>query len=656
VVMVRIAAVCALVAGLALGWTSPGLAAAPEPPPVEAYGRLPAMAEVDISPSGERLAFVASDAEGRKLFVRTVAGQPLAIVPLADKKLRGVYWGGERFVIFLISEQRRLSVDFPAGEYTAGFVLDVETRKTTPIFGRATKSWDVIMGQYGTARLGGRDYGYFSTFEQTRRMVAGDVEFVDYNPDLFRIDLETGEVVLVNKGGEHTRAWVVDGGAVAARMAYSPRTGAWEITRGESGGALASGVESFGQILVYGLGRTRDSVLVGMWDEDGVANARELSLKDGTFGPFLAADGGSFEIPLYDRDSKLLVGYAVTGYQRRTVYFDPARQALIDKIGRAFAGKRPWVVSASSSQDRVVVYTDGGDDSGSYWLVDLKALKADPLGAAYPRVTPSKVGKTSRYAYMAADGLPMDGVLTLPPGREGKGLPVVVLPHGGPEGQSDLGFDYWAQAYASRGYAVFQPNFRGSTGYGKAFRDAGFGQWGRKMQTDISDGLDALAKAGIVDPKRACIVGSSYGGYAALAGVTVQNGLYRCAVSVAGVADPVFMLESEIADTGGRNAAIRYWRAFLGADRPGWMAELSAVSPARLAARADAPVLLIHGKDDTVVKIEQSRRMERALKAAGKPVEFIVLEGEDHWLSGEVTRTAMLQASVAFVLKHNPPD
>ncbi len=151
--MFRIVALCALVAGLAPGWMSPALAAPPEPPPVEAYGRLPAMDLVDISPSGERLAFVASDGEGRKLFVRTVAGQPLAVVPLAEKRLRDVYWGGERFVIFLISEQRRLAVDVPASDYTAGFVLDVETRKTTPIFGRATKSWDVIMGRFGTARI-----------------------------------------------------------------------------------------------------------------------------------------------------------------------------------------------------------------------------------------------------------------------------------------------------------------------------------------------------------------------------------------------------------------------------------------------------------------------------------------------------------------------
>src|SRR6202007_2715282 len=122
-------------------------------------------------------------------------------------------------------------------------------------------------------------------------------------------------------------------------------------------------------------------------------------------------------------------------------------------------------------------------------------------------------------------------------GREAKGLPLVVMPHGGPEAHDRPGFDWWAQAFASRGYAVFQPNFRGSDGSGDAFRDAGFGQWGRKMQTDISDGVAELARRGIVDPKLVCIVGASYGGYAALAGVTLQHGLYRCAVSYAGVAN-----------------------------------------------------------------------------------------------------------------------
>ncbi len=175
------------------------------------------------------------------------------------------------------------------------------------------------------------------------------------------------------------------------------------------------------------------------------------------------------------------------------------------------------------------------------------------------------------------------------------------------------------------------------------------------MQTDISDGLADLASKGVIDPKRACIVGASYGGYAALAGVTVQHGLYRCAVSVAGVTDL-----NAILDWGYRRGgeaptdSTRYWRKFMGAQGNS-DPMLHAYSPARIADRADAPILLIHGLDDTVVPIEQSRMMERALRAAGKPVEFVTMKGEDHWLSREAGRKAMLTAAVDFVLKHNPP-
>ena len=224
-------------------------------------------------------------------------------------------------------------------------------------------------------------------------------------------------------------------------------------------------------------------------------------------------------------------------------------------------------------------------------------------------------------------------------------------PHGGPGARDYPGFGWWPQAYASRGYAVFQPNFRGSTGYGEAFRAAGDGQWGRKMQTDISDGVAELAHEGVVDPKRACIVGGSYGGYAALAGVTVQHGLYRCAVSFAGISDIGKMYGDDTRESADSPDLTHALKLQLG-DRSGWRA----VSPARLADKADAPILLIHGKDDTVVPISQSDAMEKALLAAGKPVERLTLPGGDHWLLGEDARVAMLKSSVAFVEKYNPPD
>jgi dipeptidyl aminopeptidase/acylaminoacyl peptidase len=202
-----------------------------------------------------------------------------------------------------------------------------------------------------------------------------------------------------------------------------------------------------------------------------------------------------------------------------------------------------------------------------------------------------------------------------------------------------------------RGYAVFQPNFRGSSGYGTAFRNAGFGQWGRKMQTDISDGLAALAAEGIVDPKRACIVGGSYGGYAALVGVTIQQGLYRCAASYSGISDPAKMLRQNINDRGARTFR-RYWGDYLGTLHPEDIPK--EISPRANAGQADAPILLAHGEKDTIVLLEQSEDMAAALRKAGKPVEYIELKNEDHWLSRSATRLQWFKAMVAFVQKHNP--
>jgi dipeptidyl aminopeptidase/acylaminoacyl peptidase len=256
------------------------------------------------------------------------------------------------------------------------------------------------------------------------------------------------------------------------------------------------------------------------------------------------------------------------------------------------------------------------------------------------------------FAYKAADGLELEGVLTLPPGSSGKNLPLVVMPHGGPIGIHDqVGFDWWAQGFASRGYAVFQPNYRGSGGYGAAFREKGYGELGRGMLSDISDGVKALAGAGIVDPKRACIVGASYGGYAALAGVTIQHGLYRCAVAVSGVTDVGAWMGEFGQDQ--YSPGFRYAQKFFGVSLAKDPA-LDAISPLKRAQEADAPILLIHGRDDTVVPFVHSLGMSEVLERAGKPVKFVATPGEDHWLSHEATRTQTLEESVAWVEKYNP--
>ena len=173
------------------------------------------------------------------------------------------------------------------------------------------------------------------------------------------------------------------------------------------------------------------------------------------------------------------------------------------------------------------------------------------------------------------------------------------------------------------------------------------------MQSDLSDGVRALAAKGIVDPKRVCIVGASYGGYAALAGVTLEQGVYRCAVAVAGVSDLHKFIGGRYVDAS-RSSSVRYWDRFVGAKDPSDPV-LDQISPAKHADKVSVPVLLIHGRDDVVVPIEQSERMAAALKAANKPVQFVILPSEDHWLSREETRVQMLQSTVTFLEANNPP-
>ena len=513
-----------------------------------------------------------------------------------------------------------------------------------------------VVGAYGTAQIDGRWYGYFGGYSYTRDKSGVDLKNNNgyLVEELYKVDLETGQFTIAARSDGNTQDWLISPtGEIAARLNYTRATGAWEIkSSGFAGVELASGTAPTGEVSLGGYGRSQDTLLVRIVDGDQDV-VREISLKDGK--PIATYPEEEAGTPFYDSASRLWIGSRSPDDDVTVNLFDPRAQARLTGAVKAFPGYVARLSAHSADFKQLIMFTDGGDDSGTYWIVDVTKGVADPIGSPYPSIRPSMVGSTRWFDYKAADGLELRGVLTLPPGGGGKNLPLVVIPHGGPESHDSPGFDYWPQAFASRGYAVFQPNFRGSDGWGRRFRESGYGEWGRKMQTDISDGVGALAGQGVIDPKRTCIVGWSYGGYAALAGVTVQNGLYRCAMSYGGVADLDGMLVHIRERTGGQSAAVRAWKEMLGVTST-VRTDLDSISPSDMAARADAPVLLIHGKDDTVVPFAQSAKMARALRGVGKPVELIAMPGADHWLLQEASRVAMVKASVEFVMKHNPPD
>ena len=473
---------------------------------------------------------------------------------------------------------------------------------------------------------------------------------LDGSIGLYAVDLFTGEVDQRTRNvesGSYSLEWALaDDGTIAASKVTDTDSGAWRIENAE-GKRIAQGRQQQGYVDLVGLSADGRDAIYAILD-DTASGRRHYGI---------ALRGDAEPVPLWQEkqverfvrppNSDRIIG--VQDERNAFALGDPAAQQRLSQVIGAFRTHEVEVADWTDGFGSLLVRTSGDYDSGTWYRVDGATGDRALLGLERPTIQGLAIGKTETLSYTAADGLSLEAVLTLPPARDPSSLPVIVLPHGGPIAHDQQGFDWWAQAFAARGYAVLQPNFRGSTGYGPALVAAADGQWGRKMQTDLSDALAALADRGVADPDRACIVGSSYGGYAALAGVTLQQGVYRCAVSVNGIGDLFAFMREERRSFG--DVARRNLDLLLGED-----SDLKALSPSRIAARANAPILLIHGRDDTVVPYAQAKIMEDALKDAGKPVMLVTLEGEDHWLSRADTRKRMLAEAVAFVERHNPAD
>lgn len=621
-------------------------------PPLTAYSALPATSSVAISDDGSTLAYLRRNGEQSEVIVQTVAGEVLATVDVSDRKATGVTWLSPDHVGIRSSVYGgRLTIG--ASEQPQLDIVNVRTRSVARALRTADRA--VINAAYGYSR--GIHRGLPALFVQA---VTNDRNA--YTLDVYRVDMDSGRGVRVAEGNRDTTGYLLrEDGEPAVRIAEDPLTGRVRLSVPDGMGwkQIFERTELIDTPSVWGFGPDGESVMVSLV-ENGRDVLQAFSLADGTPGPEIDL-GGTPNNVLYDRRGRLLaLGFG--GDDVNWVYFEPKIEAAGALLHRGLQGRRISLSSFSASYDQVIAYSVGVEttgDSGTYYLYDAPAQRVSIVGRAYPGVANDQVGPVRAIQYKAADGLDIPGYLTVPSGVPVSRLPLVVMPHGGPQARDYSDFDWLAQALASRGYAVLQPNFRGSSGLGEAHLQAGYGEWGAKMQTDLSDGVRDLARRGLIDPERVCIVGASYGGYAALAGVTLESDVYRCSVAVAAVTDLRAFLEAEVRQTGSaaesRNPVIRYWNRFMGgagsSDR-----RLDERSPAQLAAQADAPILLIHGRRDTVVPYDQSEIMARALRAAGKPVELVTLDGEDHNLSQAATRRQMLAATVAFLEQHNPPN
>ncbi len=625
-------------------------AQAPTALPIETYGDLPAIESAEISPSGAYTAMLMTSGGERIVSVLDVAGKPVRQFAIGDAKVRNIEWVGDTAILLIRSETGNTGKRYGRRkqEWLRANVLPLApAAPVVSVFADQQRIANAIIGYHGIRQVEGRWKGYFGGFRKGRAS-GKQAQILDGAPALYEVDLLTGDAQQVAYPSEYPnlRDWLPGpDGKVAAQMTVHAETGKWKLEA--DGRTIAEGEEANGSASLTGFGATGDSVIYAYFDQS-----------EGTVKRFEVPLAGGASVRVYDELIDRYIIDPVTGRVMGAVTDDgeakmasPERQAALARVIALYDGKHFDIQDYTPDLSTVLVRTSGSYDSGTFYRVDSATGERALLGLERPAIQGQAIGTVETFDYTAQDGLEIEAILTLPPqnilGREAKNLPVLVFPHGGPTAHDDPVFDWWAQAFASRGYAVLQPNFRGSTNRDATFRSAGDGEWGGKMLTDMSDGLAALAEAGIADPDRACIMGASYGGYAALAGVTVQNGIYRCAVAVNAVTDLRPMFRSEL--TGRRDIFTRGIERLVGENT-----DLDAISPYRLARRADAPVLVIHGRDDTRVPYSQGAGMADALKDAGKTVAFVTLEGEDHFLSNAETRKRMLAEAVAFVERHNP--
>jgi dipeptidyl aminopeptidase/acylaminoacyl peptidase len=628
--------------------------------PVEAFGNLPLVSAPKLSPDGKHIAML-QPYKGRMVAViLQTHPEPDAkpvLISSGDLVLADVVWAKNDRIILISKKSFTASYDDRIRTWSRAISMGIDGKdgttllKNIPTIGNnpnATTIVDVDLDDPDHILMALYDEVIHTQEDYDTRL--GKQKEAVFRLDLFRVDVHSGRGEVLQSGDIDTTTWMTDGhGRIVARIDQSEKplvdhlmvynNGGWNevgkfAATGDNGTGLA-GLTEDGKALVQM--QTNDQSFYGLVRRELASNS---------LAPLFFTPNYDVSSPVVDEWTGQVIGASYIADSEEDHYFDPTRQALQGGLQQAFHGLTVHIVSWDLAKDSVIVSAQGPRQPITYYLLDRTKHQTQTIASAYPTLQTGDLGEMKPYNYVARDGLPIPAYLTLPPGKAPKALPVVVMPHGGPDARDEMGFDWMAQFLANRGYAVLQPNYRGSAGYGHKFTDAGLHQWGLKMQDDISDGVKKMIADGIADPKRVCIVGASYGGYAALAGAAFTPDLYACAASWAGVSDLPVAIHAAVSDSGVDSQVVSFWDSRIGADD---MPKLKATSPDQHADQIKCPILLMHGEGDTTVRIEQSELMNDALVKAGKKVEFIRFPGEDHYMTVADTRIRVLKELEKFL-------
>jgi dipeptidyl aminopeptidase/acylaminoacyl peptidase len=630
------------------------LAAAPAAPPLEDFLARDSFSEITVSPDGR---FLAASAPLEK-------GGALIVLDRETLERRGHFYAGSRIEVldFWWASPERLV--FTVGEKFDGLERPGWTGELYAMDADGGAQL-MLAGQ----RAGGGGTGSNIKGRRAERIAAYPIDFL---PDSERRIL----VSVAPIGGSSDPFTAVERMDVytGARkgVASVPVQRASFVTdpKGEVRFAIGAGVENETQlyyradadsewVLINDEGESGQVVAPLGFNVDGSVAYLQSSRASGpdaieSFDPVTRERSEIFRHSRVDPasviesfDGRAVLGVALRTPRREAHFFvqGSAEEKLWRSLSAAFEGQDVEISSVSADGRWAVVQTRSDRNPGDFYMFDREAKRASHIGSRAAGIDPDALGETRALQVKARDGMELEALLTLPPGTDGRGLPLVVHPHGGPFDVRDIfGYDPQVQILATRGYAVLQVNFRGSGGYGRSFMLAGYRQWGRAMQDDLTDATRYVIEQGIADPERICTFGASYGGYASLMAVAKEPDLYACAVGYVGVYDLPMMYKN--GDIPQRGSGKNYLKDAVGSEG------LEETSPARLAANITAPVLLVAGGADERTPIEQTYAMERALKAAGRPPQTLYKRTEGHGFYEDANRLEFQQTLLTFLDRH----
>jgi dipeptidyl aminopeptidase/acylaminoacyl peptidase len=608
--------------------SSPAEDSVPPTIPLRDFFRNPETTGYELSPSGELIGFLKPVDHRLNVWVQPKSGgEAKQITSVKDRDIRGFFWKGDKYLLYLKDNEGDENYHIYVAQSDGS-----GTRDLTPFEGVRAEMIDDLEDDATDLIIG---------LNKRNKEVF----------DAYRLNIETGDLKLIAENPGNISSWITDhagnirvatttDGVNTTLLYRKTEQDAWKpVITTSFKETFAPQFFTFDNKALYGVSNIgRDKAAIVEFDPETGKETKVLF------------DHPEVDVSdlHYSKKRKVITSATYTTWKEERRFFDPVTEQLYTSLEHKLPGYDVYVVSSNKAEDTFIVRTITDRSLGSFYLYESNSGTLTKLADRNPWLKEEQLAEMKPIEYKSRDGLVIHAYLTLPKGKPSKDLPIVVNPHGGPWVRDEWGFNPEVQFLANRGFGVLQMNFRGSTGYGRKFWEAGFKQWGQSMQDDITDGVKWLIDQGVADPKRVAIYGGSYGGYAVLEGLTKTPDLYAAGVDYVGVSNLFTFMKT----------VPPYWKPFLdmmyemvgNPDKDKALFEEN--SPALNADKIKAPLFVAQGAKDPRVNIDESNQIVNALKKRGIDVEYMVKENEGHGFHNEENRFSFYEAMESFLAKH----